>query len=45
MEEDLMTEILEDMSDNQKKKCEFDNNETIEVEEAMDAYNLDFVPV
>ena len=45
MEEDLMTEIIEEMSDNQKRKCEFDNNETVEVEEAMDANNLNFVAV
>ena len=45
MEEELMTEIIAEMSDNHKRKCEFDNNDTIEVKEAMDAYNLDFVPV
>ena len=45
MEEDLLTEIIAEMTDNQKKKCEFDNNETVEVEEAMDAYNMNFVAV
>ena len=45
MEEDLLTEIIAEMTDNQKKKCEFDNNETVEVEEAMDAYNMNFEAV
>ena len=45
MEEDLMREIISEMSDNQKIKCEFDNNENVEVEETMDAYTLNFMPV
>ena len=45
LEEDIMTEIVSTMTDDDKRKYEFENSDTVEVEEAMDAYNCDFVAV
>ena len=45
MEEDLMREIASGMTYDDKRKYEFENTETVEVEETMDSYSFDFVAV